>query len=66
MTGPSYYDDNFGHYEIESEEDVEFYFSVQAQSMEKTCEGCGRRVKLMPQYGYCNECAAKRERGWDI
>jgi hypothetical protein len=66
MTGPSYYDDNFGHYEIESEEDVAFYFSVQARSTEKTCEGCGRRVKLMPQYGYCNSCATKREQGWDI
>jgi hypothetical protein len=63
---PTYYDDNFGHYEIEGPEDVEFYFSVQARSTEKTCDGCGQRVKLMPQYGYCNACATKREQGWDI
>jgi Neuraminidase (sialidase) len=62
----SYYDDNFGHWEIESDEDVEFYHETQASNVEKRCEGCGRMVKIQPQYAYCNSCADKRERGEEI
>lgn len=62
----SYYDDNFGRYEIESEEDIEFYHQVQRESVRKKCQGCGRTVKLRPDYGYCNSCADKIEHGWDI
>lgn len=58
---PTYYDDNFGHWEIESEEDVEFYHRVQRRNVRKTCEGCGREVMLQPDYGYCNDCATRRE-----
>lgn len=61
----SYYDDNFGHYDIEDEDDIEFYHQVQRESVLKTCDGCGRRVKLRPDYGYCNSCADKRERGME-
>jgi hypothetical protein len=25
-----------------------------------------RTVKIRPDYGYCNSCADKMERGWDI
>lgn len=66
MTRPTYYDDNFGHYEIDSDDDIDFYHQVQAESITKTCAGCGRRVKLRPDYAYCNSCADKRERGWDL
>lgn len=62
---PTYYDDNFGHYDIDSEDDVEFYHQVQKESTLKTCHGCGRRVRLRPDYAYCNSCADKRERGYD-
>ena len=62
----SYYDDNFGFYEIESEEDIEFYHEMQRQSVWKKCAGCGRKVKLKPDYGYCNSCANKMERGFDV
>ena len=62
---PTYYDDNFGHYDIESEEDVEFYFNVQKRSVRKRCDGCGDIVKILPEYGYCNSCATKREQGMD-
>lgn len=62
----TYYDENFGHYEIRDEGDVEFYREVQRRSVEKQCAGCGRTVRLMPQYGYCDSCASKRERGMDI
>jgi rRNA maturation endonuclease Nob1 len=61
-----YYDDNFGHWDMRDEDDFEFYRQVQRESVWKVCEGCGRRVKLRPDYGYCNSCADKRERGYDI
>lgn len=63
---PTYYDDNFGCYEIESEEDLEFYHQVQRENVTKTCKGCGRRVKLRPDYAICNSCADKVERGYDL
>jgi len=59
---PSYYDDNFGNWETESEEDVEFYHRVQKESVLKTCEQCGRKVKLRPDYAICNSCANQNER----
>lgn len=65
MTHPTYIDDNFGTYDIEDEDDVEFYHDVQRRSVEKTCEGCGRRVRLLPDYAYCDSCANKREHGWE-
>lgn len=63
---PSYYDDNFGLYVIEDKEDEDFYRQVQSESIWKTCTGCNRRVKLRPDYGYCNSCADRLERGEDI
>jgi hypothetical protein len=63
---PGYYDDNFGWYDIEDEDDVQFYHDNQRRSMTKTCEGCGRSVKILPQYAYCNSCADAIERGMDI
>lgn len=64
---PSYYDDNFGHWEdMDDPDNVEFYRKVQRESVTKKCQGCGRKVKIMPDYAYCNSCADKRERGYDI
>lgn len=60
-----YYDDNFGEYDIQDEEDIEFYMRVQEESVEKVCECCGRTVMLRPQYGICNSCAETLERGGD-
>lgn len=62
----SYYDDNFGRWDIRDESDLEHYRHVQDTSVEKQCAGCGRTVKLQPHYAYCNSCATKRERGEDI
>lgn len=62
----SYYDSNFGHYDIESQEDIEFYKKMQRTNVEKKCQGCGRIVMLQPQYGYCDSCATKIERGMDV
>ena len=62
----SYYDDNFGHYDIESEEDIEFYHQVQQESVWKRCEGCLNLRRLRPHYGLCNSCATNLECGWDL
>jgi hypothetical protein len=62
----TYVDDNFGTYRIEDEDDVEFYHSVQRRSRRRKCDGCGRSVKLLPGYGYCDGCATKLERGMDL
>ena len=62
----TFYDDNYGHYEIESEEDVEFYRETQRQSITKRCKGCGRKVRIKHDYAYCNNCATKLERGMDV
>jgi hypothetical protein len=61
----SFYDDNFGRYEIDGEDDVEFYNEMQRLSVRKKCQGCGRMVKIKRDYAYCNSCAEKRERGWE-
>ena len=64
---PSFYDDNFGHWDDMDDPDmVDFYHQVQEESIEKKCEGCGQTVRLRPHYAYCNSCADKKERGYDI
>ena len=64
--GRTYYDDNFGFYEIESQDDIDFYHEMQRRSVRKKCQGCGRMVKIKPDYGYCNSCCEKLERGGDL
>jgi hypothetical protein len=61
-----YYDDNFGEYEIRDEEDIEFYHQMQRESVDKQCQGCGRTVRIRPDYAYCNSCATIIERGGDL
>lgn len=66
----SYYDDNFGHWEDmdgpDGDDNRAHYRQVQKTNVRKKCQGCGRMVSIQPQYGYCNSCADKREKGWDI
>ena len=62
-----YYDDNFGPWEgMDEVENREHYRRVQKTNVRKKCQGCGRMVSIQPQYGYCNSCADKREKGYDI
>lgn len=61
----SYYDDNFGEYEIRDEEDIRFYHRMQRQSVKKKCSICGKTVKIKPEYDKCNRCASILERGGD-
>jgi hypothetical protein len=65
MNNGSYYDDNFGHYTIESDEDVQFYHQMQRMSVSKRCAGCGQMVRIKYDYAYCNSCADAREQGLD-
>lgn len=62
------YDDNFGWYDRDGDEQetVAFYRQVQSRSVSKTCRGCGHKVRILPQYAYCNSCADAIERGWDV
>lgn len=62
----SYYDDNFGAWDIEDEDGMDFYNQVQAESVRKRCEGCGGMFKLRPEYYICNGCAETLERGGDL
>lgn len=62
----TFVDDNFGTWDIENQDDIDFYFQVQRESRRKKCQGCGRMVKLRPDYAYCNSCADARERGGDF
>ena len=63
----TYYDDNFGHWDDMEDIDVlNYYHYVQRVSVDKECQGCGRIVRLLPNYGYCDSCATARERGMDI
>lgn len=62
----TFYDDNFGFYDIRDQDDIDFYHENQKRSVTKECDGCGRTVKLLPHYAYCDSCATKREQGWDI
>ena len=59
----NYYDDNFGHYEINDQEDIEFYHKMQKESEWKNCKQCERRVFISYRYAICNDCADAQERG---
>ena len=68
----THYDDNFGHWDgmdpdhPDYEDNLRFYKQVQAESVEKICQGCERTVRLREEYGFCNSCADKIEQGIDI
>jgi len=62
----TYYDDNFGHWDMSGSDSFEFYNQVQAESVYKRCQGCGAIVRLRPDYGYCNGCVDILEQGGDL
>lgn len=61
-----YYDDNYGWWDMDDPDAVEFYKQTQKESVRKKCSGCGRMVKIRPEYVLCNSCADKVERGQDL
>ena len=60
------YDDNFGHWDIRDEDDLEHYRRTQETNVEKKCAICGKTVMIQPQYDVCNGCAEMREMGLDV
>jgi hypothetical protein len=63
---PTFYDDNYGFWTDMNDPDMrDFYFQTQKQSKRKQCKGCGRMVKIKPEYAYCNSCADRIEQGWE-
>jgi hypothetical protein len=62
----TYFDDNYGHWHDMDDPDMrDFYFETQRKSKPKKCQGCGRTVRIKPEYAYCNACADRIERGGD-
>lgn len=60
----TYYDDNFGQWNMDSEGAHSFYMKVQRRSVAKVCARCERTVRILPEYAYCNRCADAIEQGW--
>ena len=64
---PSFYDDNFGNWHDTDDADtLDFYNEVQKRSVYKQCRQCDRRVKILPDYSLCNDCAEANERGYQF
>lgn len=58
----TYHDDNFGTWHSTDNPEVRrFYRETSRHSVTKTCETCGRTVRLLPQYAICNRCADAAE-----
>jgi hypothetical protein len=63
---PTYYDDNFGHWEDMDDPDmVDFYHRVQKSNVKKECSICGRMVMIQPHYDKCDSCCRILENGGD-
>jgi len=58
-------DDNYGVYEINDQDDIDFYHKTQRNSVWKNCDRCGKRVKIRRDYATCNSCAEAIEKGLD-
>lgn len=57
------YDDNFGFWHIDGQEEQAFFEYVQRQSVAKTCERCARPARLMPEKTLCASCVSALECG---
>jgi hypothetical protein len=57
------YEDNFGFWDIDDQEEHAFFKYVQRQSVRKTCKRCKRRVRLMPDKTLCASCVTALECG---
>jgi hypothetical protein len=57
------YEHNFGFWEIDGQVEQAFFEYIQRQSVEKTCDRCERRVRLMPPKTLCASCVSALECG---
>ena len=61
--GAAVYDNNFGFWDIDGQEEKAFFEYVQGQSVQKICLRCERRVRLMPPKTLCASCVTALECG---
>ena len=57
------YEYNFGFWEIDGQVEQAFFEYVQRQSVQRTCDRCERRVRLMPSKTLCASCVTALEFG---
>jgi hypothetical protein len=57
------YEHNFGFWEIDGPVEQAFFEYIQRQSVQKTCDRCERRVRLMPPKTLCAICVGALECG---
>jgi hypothetical protein len=57
------YDDNFGFWDIDGQEERAFFEHVQRQSVPAICRRCERPVRLMPAKTLCASCVSALETG---
>lgn len=57
------YEHNFGFWEIDGQVEQAFFEYVQRQSVQRTCDRCERRVRLMPPKTLCASCVTALEFG---
>jgi hypothetical protein len=57
------YDDNFGFWDIDGQEEQAFFEYVQRPSVQGACDRCERSVRLMPPKRLCASCVAALECG---
>jgi hypothetical protein len=57
------YEDNFGFWDIDGQEEQAFFEDVQRQSVKKTCDRCDRPVRLIPSKTQCASCVTALECG---
>ena len=57
------YEDNFGFWDVGEQEEQAFFDHVQRESLPKTCDRCGQRVRLLPSKMLCASCVTALECG---
>jgi hypothetical protein len=57
------YEDNFGFWDIDGQEEQAFFEELQRQSVQTICERCERSVRLMLGKTICASCACALECG---
>jgi hypothetical protein len=60
---PADYDDNFGFWDVDGQEEQAFFDYVQSQSVRKTCDRCDRPAWLIPSKTLCASCVGALECG---
>jgi hypothetical protein len=60
MTYPNY-EPNFGFYDLDIEDEMEFFCHVKANSVPKKCVRCKEKVRLLPDRKMCSRCAEALE-----